>query len=977
MKKITILLVSLLLLCIHTMAQQHQWSKIFGPTTQNVYINDIEKDATGNVYITGQTATTPFIDFGGGNLNAIGTFDIFVVSFDINGNHRWSRRVGATSGTYNATAITIDNSGNVFVGGILNTNGPLLNLGAGFTVNVDGSGEDTFLWKLSAANGTTLGAINMHTTNTSGDMLYDLLIDKTGDLIVTGFYANNNGGAANCHSLAGSQGIYIAQYNTSLGCLNIKKNIATSINVFYDIKMAIDENNEIILLGTLNGTLDFGGGAIVSDGEDVCIIKYDNTFNHKNSQKFFATGGTSQKAKDISVDAANYIYITGYTTGTVDLLGGFLPVFGLEDVFMAKYIYAAGNLHHAWSKIMGGSNSDKGIAIGTDVVSNIYLTGATFGNNINLGGGNYAGTSSEDVFLTVYDSAGRYINQRFFATPTIEYPKEITVTSQSRCFLAVQAVNSIDMGGGTLNNIGGGEDIVIASYTYSPAIALEYVPTTSSITNGGTVSVGTTAVGTPMTGINILLKNTSLQDALSLSNAPYYLVITGNTNDFTIDESAITQSRLAPNTQVNIGVTFNPLSAGTKSITITIINSDHLNTPFSFTLQGVGFVPTAPEFELSVGGVVINNGSTFMVGNTTLGTTTTTTFTLKNIGNSNLDLVGTPNLNITSTNPNFNIAPTSLPSPIASAGSASFTVTYAPSAITSDNMSILITNNDSDESIFTLNLQGNGIKNSQTINTPILLIRKVVGDAPFIINANSSSGLPITFSSSQPNVATVTGNVVTIIGGGTTSIILSQSGNALYDAAPSVTIFLEVSFVASPNNIQVTPASENAIRVIWKDNTSIEDGYEIERAIGQPTNFVKIQNNIANQNEFIDTQVSLGVVYFYRVRAIYRGIYSDYSEIQGCVLAESYFWITALEDEIQTENHRLYPNPNSTGVFFIKDANTLEGQKMDIYNTDGQLVKTTFVQNACLHVENLSNGIYWVVWEEKGKKKTCKIYQMR
>jgi hypothetical protein len=63
---------------------------------------------------------------------------------------------------------------------------------------------------------------------------------------------------------------------------------------------------------------------------------------------------------------------------------------------------------------------------------------------------------------------------------------------------------------------------------------------------------------------------------------------------------------------------------------------------------------------------------------------------------------------------------------------------------------------------------------------------KKVGDPPFTLSASASSGLPVSYTSSLPSVATVTGNVVTIVGLGTTIITASQSGNASFNPASSV-----------------------------------------------------------------------------------------------------------------------------------------------------------------------------------------------
>lgn len=63
---------------------------------------------------------------------------------------------------------------------------------------------------------------------------------------------------------------------------------------------------------------------------------------------------------------------------------------------------------------------------------------------------------------------------------------------------------------------------------------------------------------------------------------------------------------------------------------------------------------------------------------------------------------------------------------------------------------------------------------------------KKIGDAPFTINAASTSGLPVSFNSSNPAVANVSGNLVTITGVGTVTITASQTGNGDYLPAANV-----------------------------------------------------------------------------------------------------------------------------------------------------------------------------------------------
>src|SRR6185436_12481694 len=72
-------------------------------------------------------------------------------------------------------------------------------------------------------------------------------------------------------------------------------------------------------------------------------------------------------------------------------------------------------------------------------------------------------------------------------------------------------------------------------------------------------------------------------------------------------------------------------------------------------------------------------------------------------------------------------------------------------------------------------------KVSQTINFSALTA-KTYGDASFSLTAIASSGLPVRFTSSDLNVATISGNTVTIVGAGSPIISAIQDGNAIYYA---------------------------------------------------------------------------------------------------------------------------------------------------------------------------------------------------
>ncbi len=60
------------------------------------------------------------------------------------------------------------------------------------------------------------------------------------------------------------------------------------------------------------------------------------------------------------------------------------------------------------------------------------------------------------------------------------------------------------------------------------------------------------------------------------------------------------------------------------------------------------------------------------------------------------------------------------------------------------------------------------------------------GVTPFNLTATSTSGLPVSFSSTTTSVCTVAGNTATVVAAGSCSILASQPGDGTYAAAPSV-----------------------------------------------------------------------------------------------------------------------------------------------------------------------------------------------
>jgi len=100
---------------------------------------------------------------------------------------------------------------------------------------------------------------------------------------------------------------------------------------------------------------------------------------------------------------------------------------------------------------------------------------------------------------------------------------------------------------------------------------------------------------------------------------------------------------------------------------------------------------------------------------------------------------------------------------------------------------------------------GSLITVGQSINFPPIP-DKTYGDV-FTLNATATSGLPVTYSSSNPAIATINGNTVTVLAPGTAIITASQAGDQTFNAAPSV----DQQLTADKAPLAVTPDTQTKI----------------------------------------------------------------------------------------------------------------------------------------------------------------------
>jgi cyclophilin family peptidyl-prolyl cis-trans isomerase len=97
--------------------------------------------------------------------------------------------------------------------------------------------------------------------------------------------------------------------------------------------------------------------------------------------------------------------------------------------------------------------------------------------------------------------------------------------------------------------------------------------------------------------------------------------------------------------------------------------------------------------------------------------------------------------------------------------------------------------------------QGNQAINFGALNN------QTYGDAPFLLGATASSGLPVTYNSTSTNIS-LSSNVVTILGAGTATITANQSGNINWSVATPVNQNLVINQAPQTINAFTTVANQ-------------------------------------------------------------------------------------------------------------------------------------------------------------------------
>jgi hypothetical protein len=356
----------------------------------------------------------------------------------------WSKRFGNAT-DQECDIVKTDAAEDIFMANYITG---LVDYGLG---NV-GNGEYISLVKLNPA-GTALWS----KAYPNGTKQYPngMAVNSLGNLFLGGsyFFTLKFGTPAAAMTAVGSDDLYAASFS-NVGATFWAKSYGDGNQFQQFNRLAVDTLGQPVMTGWLNGSANFGGGALNGNNVDIVVAKLDKNGGHLWSKDY--GNGSNQGGHSVAVDANGNVIVVGYNNGSVNF-GGVASGPGGSSIFLLKLDQ---NGNTVWVKSFASTQNElRAHRVAVDGVGNIYIAGGKLGT-INFGGGNLpttVGAGIYDAYVAKFDANGTHVWSKNYGDGQEQWVSDIAVDAAGNVIATGSFMGAINFGGGAMNSLGGTE----------------------------------------------------------------------------------------------------------------------------------------------------------------------------------------------------------------------------------------------------------------------------------------------------------------------------------------------------------------------------------------------------------------------------------------------------------------------------------------------------------------------------------------
>ncbi len=308
----------------------------------------------------------------------------------------------------------------------------------------------------TSAGGTGGGGTHLWSTDSGGPTAgvdsakpVGMVVDSTGASVVLGSLNGSVNFGGGSLTSAGNGDIYLVKYSASGGHVWSKRFGGTGDDVPRGI--AIDSSGNVVITGFFVGSVDFGGGALPGVSGNGFLVKYSSAGTHVWSKRL-TTGSTIDEGTAVGVDGSGNVIVAAGFYNTVSFGGSSMTSAGSEDIGLIKYSSAGA---HLWSKRMGGAGMEMVRSVAVDQTTGEFVTAGYFAGSVNFGGVALTSAGLNDAFVARYNSAGTHTWSRRWGSTNEDKAFGVDVDGLGNVVATGMFTNSVDFGGGPLTNAGG------------------------------------------------------------------------------------------------------------------------------------------------------------------------------------------------------------------------------------------------------------------------------------------------------------------------------------------------------------------------------------------------------------------------------------------------------------------------------------------------------------------------------------------